>query len=91
MIKPINHTLFHIKVLFKFDFLILIVIPAKGSYFFPLLQGYNDFKHIKAYTYIHTPTLYPRRGSRDISDIFPDAPDLLKLLSYEEYCRRDRW
>jgi hypothetical protein len=44
------------------------------------------------YTYIYIPpTLYPRRGSRGISNIFPDAHVLPKLLSYEEYCRRDRW
>jgi hypothetical protein len=37
-------------------------------------------------TYIHTYiplTLYPQRGSRGISDIFPDAHVLPKLLSYE--------
>jgi hypothetical protein len=37
-------------------------------------------------------SLYPRSGSRGISDDPPrHAHVLSKFLSYEEYCRRDRW
>jgi WD40 repeat protein len=35
-------------------------------------------------------TLYPRRGSRGISDILPRHPRFTKI-SCEEYCRHDRW
>jgi hypothetical protein len=42
------------------------------------------------YTYIPR-TLYPRRSSIGFSDIPRDTHVLPKLLSYEEYCRRDRW
>jgi hypothetical protein len=39
----------------------------------------------------HIPrTLYPQRGRREISDIPRDAHVLLKRLSCEKYCRRDR-
>jgi hypothetical protein len=34
--------------------------------------------------------LYPRRGSRGISDIPPRHPRFTKIVSYEEHCRRDR-
>jgi hypothetical protein len=36
-------------------------------------------------------TRYPWRGSRGISDVRLTRPRLPKLISYEEYCRRDRW
>jgi hypothetical protein len=48
----------------------------------------RDMKQI--YTYIPL-TLYPRRGSRAISDLLPDAHVLPKVLSYEEYYRPDIW
>jgi hypothetical protein len=41
------------------------------------------------HTYIPS-TLYPRRCSRGILDN-PPRHVLLKLLSYEEYCRRNKW
>jgi hypothetical protein len=41
------------------------------------------------HTYIPL-TIYPRRGSRGISNIPPRYPRFTKI-SYVEHCRRDRW
>jgi hypothetical protein len=42
------------------------------------------------HTYIPSLTLYPRRGSRGISDISPRRPRFTKITTHEEYCRRDK-
>jgi hypothetical protein len=42
------------------------------------------------HTYIYHPRFTPE-GVAEASRIFSQTPTLPKLLSYEEYCRRDRW
>jgi hypothetical protein len=48
--------------------------------------------NLKVSYFIHTPpTLFPPRGSRDISDTPPRHPHFTKTTSYKKYRRRYRW
>jgi hypothetical protein len=42
-------------------------------------------------TYTYHSRLIPERVAEASQTLFRDAHLLLKLLSYEEYCRRNRW
>jgi hypothetical protein len=72
------------------------LVITHGRQYRPKQSGLNCLVEaipILRLIYIHTYiplTLYPRRGSRGISDIVPRRV-LPKLLSSEEYCRRDKW
>jgi hypothetical protein len=49
-----------------------------------------DFIAAKMILYTNIPlTLYPRRGSRDISDISPRRPHFTKMRAKHKYFRRD--
>jgi hypothetical protein len=58
----------------------------------PKEYGQSEQLPITSYLHAYIPVkIDPLRGSKGISDIPPRRPRFTKMLSYEEYCRRERW